>query len=119
MRANTAFAPSSASGATTTSVKIAAIFSAAAASSTRFAATMPPKAETGSQSSARSQAAARSVATATPQGLACLTMTMAGSANSAHALEGRVGVVQVVVGQLLALHLGRRGDAARARVPSR
>jgi hypothetical protein len=64
-------------------VKIAAIRSAAAASSVRFAATMPPKAETGSQRSARSHAAASPSASATPQGLACLTMTMAGRSNSA------------------------------------
>ena len=83
LRTNTARAPSSASGATTTSVKMAVMRSAAAASKVRFAATMPPKAETGSQRSARSQAAARSSAIAAPHGLACLTMTMAGRSNSA------------------------------------
>ena len=62
---------------------MAAIFSAAAASSMRFAATMPPKGETGSHRKARSQAVTRSSATATPQGVACLTMTMAGRSNSA------------------------------------
>ncbi len=66
-----------------TSLKIAVIRSAAAASSTRFAATMPPNAETGSQRSAASHASASVAAEATPQGLACLTMTMVGSENSA------------------------------------
>ena len=108
-------AASSASGATTTSVKIAAMRSAAAASSVRFAATMPPKAETGSQRSARSQASARSSATATPQGLACLTMTIGGRVELRDGLEGGVGVVQVVVGQLLALHLRGGGDAGPRR----
>ena len=42
LRARIAFAASSASGAMITSVKIAAIFSAAAASSVRLTATMPP-----------------------------------------------------------------------------
>ncbi len=41
--------PSSASGAMITSVKMAAIFGGGAASSVRLTATMPPKAETGSQ----------------------------------------------------------------------
>ncbi len=110
----TAWASVVASGATITSVKIAAMRSAAAASSVRFRATMPPNAEAGSQRSARSQAAARSSPEAMPHGLACLTMTMVGSVELRHALERRVGVVQVVVRQLLALHLPRRGDA-RAR----
>ena len=66
-----------------TSVKMVAILAAVASSSVRFSATMPPNAETGSQASAASQAAATLAAVATPQGLACLTMTMVGSANSA------------------------------------
>ncbi|MNC93715.1 hypothetical protein D3C83_104060 [compost metagenome] len=53
LAANTAMASSSAPGAITTSVKILTISSAEAASSGRFTATMPPKAETGSHSSAR------------------------------------------------------------------
>ena len=44
---------------------------------------MPPKAETGSQRSARSQAWASEAPSDTPQGLACLTMTIAGLSNSA------------------------------------
>ena len=51
--AKMAMASSSASGAMTTSVRILTISSAAAPSSRRFSATMPPKAETGSHSSAR------------------------------------------------------------------
>ena len=46
----------------------------------RFTATMPPKALTGSQAWARSYAVVMSPATATPHGLACLTITHAGSA---------------------------------------
>ena len=51
---------------------------------------------------------------ATPQGLACLMMATAAvraGSNSATQFEGGVGVVDVVVGQLLALHLPRGGDA--------
>ncbi len=44
---------------------------------------MPPKALTGSQRRARSQASAREAAVATPQGLACLMMATAGLSNSA------------------------------------
>ena len=46
---------------------------------------------------------------AAPQGLLCLMMAAAGSANSAHEPQRRVEVEQVVVRQLLALqHLGAR-----------
>ena len=76
-------APGSTEGAITTSANSLEIASAVAASSARFMAMMPPKALTGSLASARSQAARRLPATATPQGLACLTMTRAGSENSA------------------------------------
>ena len=72
---------------------------------------MPPKALTGSQASARSQAARRLGATATPQGLVCLMIAIAGSVNSRDQLEGGVGIEQVVVGKLLALKLLRRGHA--------
>ena len=41
---------------------------------------MPPNALTGSHALARSYAVVMSSATATPHGLACLTMTQAGSA---------------------------------------
>ena len=50
--ATMAAASSVASGATITSVKISTIARAASASSVRFSATMPPKAEVGSQASA-------------------------------------------------------------------
>ncbi len=66
-----------------TSVRIVAIFSAAAASSVRFTATMPPNAETGSQRSARSHASASVAALATPHGLACLMIATVGASNSA------------------------------------
>src|ERR1700691_5211473 len=75
-------APGSTEGAITTSANSLEIASAVAASSARFMAMMSPKALTGSQASARSQAARRLAATATPQGWACLTMTRAGSENS-------------------------------------
>jgi len=48
-----------------------------------LAATIPPKALTGSAASAFCHAVARSAAEATPQGLACLMMAMLGSVNSA------------------------------------
>jgi len=54
LAAMSAIASSSASGAMITSVKISTILRAASASSLRLSATMPPKAETGSQASARS-----------------------------------------------------------------
>ena len=54
-------------------------------------------------------------ATATPHGLACLTMTQAGSVEALDALPCRVGVGDVVVGKLLALELAvaRRCHPAR------
>ncbi len=51
--------------------------SASARSTTPLTATTPPKALTGSPARAPSQAVARSAASAAPQGLPCLTMTMA------------------------------------------
>ena len=50
---------------------------AAAASTGRFSATMPPKAETGSQSRARAKASAGVAASATPLGVLCLMTTQA------------------------------------------
>ena len=47
-------------------------------------------------------------ATAAPQGLACFTITQAAAAcriELGDAFEGRIGIVDVVVGELLALHL--------------
>jgi hypothetical protein len=52
---------------------------AVAPSSARLKARIPPNAETGSVLNAFSYAPARLAATAAPQGLACLTMTQAGS----------------------------------------
>ena len=56
----------------------AVIARAVAPSSVRFTATIPPKADTLSQASACAQASSRLSALATPQGLACLTMTTVG-----------------------------------------
>ena len=81
--ARIAFASSSIPGAITTSTKTSAIARAAAASSRRFAATIPPKALVGSQARAAAWASARLVAVATPQGLACLMIATAGRSNSA------------------------------------
>ena len=53
--------------------------SAVATVTSRLTATMPPNALTGSQALARVYASAMSAATATPHGLACLTITQAGS----------------------------------------
>ena len=82
-RERMAWAALVASGAMMTSVNSAAMCSARSASSVRFSAMMPPNAETGSQRRAACQALSRVGAEATPQGLACLTMTMVGAVNSA------------------------------------
>ncbi len=52
--------------------------SAVAVSTGRFSATIPPNAERSSHSSARWYAVARSPASATPHGLACLMIATAG-----------------------------------------
>jgi hypothetical protein len=75
------------------------IASAVAASSGRLVATMPPNAETLSQARASFQASRSVSRVATPHGLACLTMTM----------------VEIVVAELLALHLLGLRDAASGR----
>ncbi len=62
-----------------TSANCFAIAAAVAPSSARLKARMPPKAEVGSVLNAFSYAAPRLPASAAPQGLACLTMTHAGS----------------------------------------
>ena len=55
-------------------------------------------------------------ATATPQGLACLTMTQARRGELAHALDGGVGIGDVVEGQVLALqHVRAARHRHRAR----
>ena len=56
---------------------------AAAASSGRFTATMPPNGEIGSQRNAFSHASTSDPATATPHGVVCFTITTAGASNSA------------------------------------
>src|SRR5882757_443054 len=74
-----------------TSVRIAPIFSAAAASRVRFTATIPPNGEIGSQRNAKSQASASEDALATPQGLACLMIATVGASNSAtHSIAASV-----------------------------
>ena len=80
-------------------------------SSVRFTATMPPNGETGSHKNALSQASASVAAVATPQGLACLMIATVGAVEFRDAFECGVGVVQVVVGEFLALHLRCRRDA--------
>ena len=54
----------------------------AAWSTGRFSATMPPKAETGSQARARANASATVAPRATPHGVLCLMMTQAGPSYS-------------------------------------
>jgi hypothetical protein len=66
----------------TTSVNTSAMRSGGGRSIARLAATMPPKALTGSPSSARAYAVSRSSATAMPAGLVCLMMATPGSAMS-------------------------------------
>ncbi len=100
-----------------TSVKVLTISSAASASSRRFSATMPPKAETGSQASAlqiglRQRRALRHAARVGV--LDDRDRRGAGRVELADQLEGRVGVVDVVVGELLALQLPGGGDARAA-----
>ena len=97
--------------------EISVIASAVAASSGRLLATIPPNAETLSQASASFHASSRLPRVATPHGLACLTMTIVGSAVAelGDQLERRIGVVEIVVAELLALDLLCLGDAARRR----
>jgi hypothetical protein len=52
---------------------------AAAASTGRLSATIPPNAETGSQARARANASATDLPRATPHGVLCLMTTQAGS----------------------------------------
>ncbi len=114
-RATADLAASSASGATMTSVRIAAIFSAAGASSVRFTATMPPNGETGSQRNARSQASASVAGRRHAAGISVLDDRDRRCVELSDAFECRIGVGQVVVRQLLALHLharSQRRDAA-------
>ena len=83
-----------------------AIASAVAASSGRFTATMPPKALTGSQASAFSQA---STSVGRVRDAAGIGVLDDGDRRLAlelgNQLEGRIGIVEIVVGELLALHL--------------
>ena len=65
------------SGAMRTSVKTFEISAASSPFTIPLSATMPPKAEVGSEAKAFLYAAPRSPATAAPQGLACLTITAA------------------------------------------
>ncbi len=73
-------------GATMTSRNISDISRAVSRSTGRLNAAIPPKADTGSESSAAWYASATLAPTPMPQGLACLTITTAVSSNSATAL---------------------------------
>ncbi len=75
-------ASSSAFGAITTSRNIFTSSRAHSASSGRFRATMPPKAETESQASAFMYASRGLTPSATPHGFVCFTITTAHSSNS-------------------------------------
>ena len=88
---------------------------AVAASSGRLTATMPPKALTGSQAQRLAQASVRVAPMATPHGLACLMMATRRRRELGDQLEGGVGIVEVVVAELLALHLLGAGDARPRR----
>ena len=112
--ATIAIASSVASGAMITSVKISVMARAVSASSVRLSATMPPKAEVESQA----QRLAIGVEQVGPFGDAAGIGVLDDDAGRgarrvelADAFVGRVGVVDVVVGQLLALQLPRGGDA--------
>ena len=80
--ARSARAPASYAGAMTHSRKRSVSSFAAASSTGRFRATMPPNAETGSQARARANASPGDAATATPHGVLCLMTTHAASSNS-------------------------------------
>ena len=69
-------------GAMITSKKILLISSAVATSTSRFNATMPPKADTESASYALTYASCNVDAVAAPHGLVCLIIHAAGSVNS-------------------------------------
>src|SRR5829696_2398240 len=75
---NTSRASTSKPGATSTSVKTLEISPASSPLTGSFSATMPPKAETGSDSKALWYASRIFSPIAAPHGLACLTMTTAG-----------------------------------------
>ena len=111
LRARISRAAGSASGAMMTSTKIFAIASAVAASSGRFSATMPPKALTGSQASALSQASRRLRADRGAARVGVLDDRDRRLGELGDQLVGGVGVGVVVVGQLLALDLARGRDA--------
>ena len=124
-------APSSASGAMMTSAKILAI--SARGRGVERAVERDDAAEGADRDRRRApcdRPRRRSAPMATPQGLACLMMATAGGrSNSATQFEGRVGVVEVVVAELLALELRarwrrragrcRRGRRRRAGAGSR
>ena len=79
MAENTPRAASSNAGAITTSTNCFATACAAAASTARLKAMMPPNAEVGSVLNALAYASAALPPTATPHGFACLMITQAGS----------------------------------------
>ena len=101
--ARTSSASAVKAGATTISRKIEVSASAIARSTSRVSATTPPKALTGSASSAASQASSRVARSAAPHGLVCLTMTTPGPAQRPTERRRRRRVEDVVVRQRLAL----------------
>jgi len=112
--ATIAMASSVASGAMITSVKISVMARAASAIQRPVERERYTKGEVESHASALRYALTRSVLSATPQGLACLTMTQAAvraGFELGDAFISRVGIVDVVIGQFLALQLPRGGDA--------
>ena len=113
LAAKTVLASSVASGAITTSVKILAISSAASASRIPLRATMPPKALTGSQRSALTIGILERAADRHAAGVGVLDDgNRRGIAPElGHQLECGLGIVEIVVGQLLALVLHGRRDA--------
>ena len=106
-----------ASGAMTTSVKILAM--ARAASRVERAVDRDDAAEGADRIAGERLAIGlgQLAPTATPQGLACLMMAQAAvrAVEFGDAFEGGVGVVDIVVGELLALHLACGGDAGARR----
>ncbi len=112
-------ASSAMSGAITISVAEPVMASAAALSICPFAATMPPKADTGSQAKRLVIGVRRDRRRcAMPQGLACLMMAMAGvfAVEGGDEIERGFGIAEIVVGHLFALVL-RRADKSACGAP--
>ena len=112
--ATIAMASSVASGAMITSVKISVMARAASASSVRLTATMPPKADVRIAGQRLAIGADEIGAFGDAAGIGVLDDDAGRGARRielADAFIGRIGIVDVVVGQFLALQLPRGGDA--------